>query len=61
MNIGKQTNKVEFLYLMDFNSKDSLDTEIGKYKKESYELIGEHKIDTGFGIKYNARMMKILE
>ncbi|MEK4025365.1 hypothetical protein [Sporosarcina sp. FSL W7-1283] len=46
---------------MNCNSKSEMDLEINKKKKDGYELLQEHKIDTGYGIDYNARMMKIIK
>lgn len=61
MDIGIEKREVEFVYLMNCNSKSEMDLEINKKKKDGYELLQEHKIDTGYGIDYNARMMKIIK
>lgn len=61
MNIGKETRKVEFIYLFGAESKRELDNEINKYRKDKYELIKDHNVDYGDHIEYNARLMKVLD
>lgn len=61
MNIGKETNKVEFLYLMNVESEREMDELVRKYRKDGYELVKQNELDMGYGAQYNARMMKVLE